>query len=111
MQGRATARLVQFERPRAHPAWAESPGRSRLPRLGDCPRHRAGRKAEDHLRDQPGGQVEGVGMRYLDRLRALKSENALPPPTDKTDETPTGVGSVSFVSAWGAPFSEISHPF
>jgi hypothetical protein len=44
---------------------------------------------------------------YLDRLRALKSENAPPPPTDKTDKIPTGIGSVSFVSAPGTPW-EIS---
>lgn len=50
-------------------------------------------------------------MTYLDRLRALKSEKGPPPRTDKTDKTPTGIGSVSFVSPWGAPFSEISHPF
>jgi hypothetical protein len=47
-------------------------------------------------------------MRYLDRLRALKSENAPPPPTDKTDKTPTEKGSVSFVSTPTSPFSEIS---
>jgi hypothetical protein len=46
-------------------------------------------------------------MSYLDRLRALKSENAPPPPTDKTDKAPTEIGSVSFVGTPGAPFSEI----
>jgi len=47
-------------------------------------------------------------MRYLDRLRALKSENAPPPPTDRTDKTPTEKRSVSFVSTSATPFSEIS---
>jgi hypothetical protein len=42
-------------------------------------------------------------MSYLDRLRALKSENAPPPPTDKTDKAPTEIGSVSFVGTPGAP--------
>jgi hypothetical protein len=50
-------------------------------------------------------------MTYLERLRAVKSEKAPPPRTDETDETPTGVGSVGFVSQRGTPFSEISHPF
>ena len=50
-------------------------------------------------------------MRYLDRLRALKSENAPPPPTDKTDKTPTKKGSVSFVSTLATPFFEISKVF
>ena len=50
-------------------------------------------------------------MSYLERLRAVKSEKAPRPRTDKTDKTPTGVGSVSFVCPWRAPFSEISHPF
>ena len=48
-------------------------------------------------------------MTYLERLRAVKS--APPPCTDETDETPTAVGSVGFVSQRGTPFSEISHPF
>jgi hypothetical protein len=50
-------------------------------------------------------------MTYLERLRAVKSEKAPPPRTDETDETPTAVGSVGFVSQRGTPFSEISHPF
>jgi hypothetical protein len=50
-------------------------------------------------------------MTYLERLRALKSEKALPPRADETDKTPTGVGSVGFVSQGGTPFAEISHPF
>jgi hypothetical protein len=50
-------------------------------------------------------------MTYLERLRAVKSEKGPPPRTDETDETPTEVGSVGFVSQRGTPFSEILHPF
>ena len=50
-------------------------------------------------------------MTYLEQLRAVKSGNAPPPRTDKTDKTPIGVGSVSFVSPEGSPLSEISPPF
>ena len=47
-------------------------------------------------------------MTYLERLRALKSQKAAPPGTDKTDKTYRSRGFDSFVSTHSNPVSEFS---